>query len=169
MRVRVTVTLCDAPSWLLLRLLVRQSPRHGFTLPVSQFRLSVAETFVRVAAVAIFSLVCGATVAPELPPPEWLPLRASWYGEPFHGRLTANGEVFDKNDLTAASRTLPFGSVWTVRRGSAHVVVRINDRGPFCCPGAPRHIDLSEAAARALDLIEIGVAEVDLMRPGALW
>ena len=122
----------------------------------------------RMRLIALLLFFCAASAAPAIPPPTWEPLRASWYGLPFHGRTTANGEIFDKEAHTAASRTLPLGSVWTVRRGKAHIVIRINDRGPYCCKGAVRHIDLSEAAARALDMIEIGVGDVELMRPGAL-
>ncbi len=86
---------------------------------------------------------------------------ASWYGEPFHGRRTANGEVFDMNALTAAHKTLPFGTRVRVENpatGQA-VVVRINDRGPFR-PG--RVIDLSRAAAERIGLVQAGVAPVVL-------
>lgn len=87
--------------------------------------------------------------------------KASWYGEPHHGRRTANGEVFDMNELTAAHKTLPFGTrvrVENLATGQA-VVVRINDRGPFT-PG--RVIDLSRAAAERIGLIRTGVAPVVL-------
>ena len=74
---------------------------------------------------------------------------ASWYGPGFHGRLTANGERFDMNELTAAHKTLPFGTRVLVhnQRTGKEVVVRINDRGPFI---KGRMIDLSKAAAKAL-------------------
>ncbi|MBK8664604.1 MAG: septal ring lytic transglycosylase RlpA family protein [Burkholderiales bacterium] len=74
---------------------------------------------------------------------------ASWYGPGFHGRLTANGEKFDMHELTAAHKTLPFGTRVLVHnpRTGKEVVVRINDRGPFI---KGRVIDLSKAAARAL-------------------
>lgn len=84
---------------------------------------------------------------------------ASWYGPGFAGRLTASGEIFDPNDLTAAHRTLPFGTrvrVTNLRNGRS-VVVRINDRGPF---KAGRVIDLSRAAAEAIGLVTAGVARV---------
>lgn len=76
---------------------------------------------------------------------------ASWYGPGFHGRTTANGERFDMNQLTAAHKTLPFGTRVLVHnpRTGKQVVVRINDRGPFA-PG--RVIDLSKAAAHALGI-----------------
>ena len=86
---------------------------------------------------------------------------ASWYGREFHGRPTASGERFDMHDLTAAHRTLPFGTrvkVTNLTNGQS-VVVRINDRGPLK-PG--RVIDLSYAAAKQLDMIEAGTARVRL-------
>ncbi len=71
---------------------------------------------------------------------------ASWYGGQFHGRRTANGETYDKYALTAAHKTLPFGTIVRVRSLALgrEVDVRINDRGPFA-PG--RVIDVSQAAA----------------------
>ncbi len=89
---------------------------------------------------------------------------ASWYGPRFHGRLTASGERYDMYALTAAHKTLPFGTVVRVRSKvlGREVDVRINDRGPFA-PG--RVIDVSRAAAEALGLVELGVAEVSLLLP----
>ena len=87
----------------------------------------------------------------------------SYYGAGLQGQLTANGERFDKEALTAAHRTLPFGScvhVESVATGRS-VNVRVNDRGPFV---ADRIIDLSEAAARALGMISAGVGQVKLSR-----
>jgi rare lipoprotein A len=86
---------------------------------------------------------------------------ASWYGGRFDGRLTASGETYDKYALTAAHRTLPFGTIVRVRSLALgrEVDVRINDRGPFA-PG--RVIDLSQAAAEALGLMGAGVSEVSL-------
>jgi peptidoglycan lytic transglycosylase len=84
---------------------------------------------------------------------------ASWYGPGFHGRRTANGEIFDQRELTAAHRTLPHGTrvmVTNLANGRA-VEVRINDRGPFV---DGRIIDLSYAAARAIDMIGPGTARV---------
>lgn len=84
---------------------------------------------------------------------------ASWYGADFHGRLSASGEVFNKFQLTAAHRTLPFGTkvrVTNLQNGRS-VVVRINDRGPF---HGNRVLDVSRAAAKALGFIEYGVAQV---------
>lgn len=84
---------------------------------------------------------------------------ASWYGKKFHGRKTASGERFNMYDLTAAHRTLPFGTRVKVTNleNNQSVVVRINDRGPFA---EGRIIDLSYAAARKIGMIEKGVARV---------
>jgi rare lipoprotein A len=84
---------------------------------------------------------------------------ASWYGGKHHGGPTASGERFDKNAMTAAHRTLRMGTrvrVTRVKNGRV-VIVRINDRGPYA---KGRIIDLSEAAARKLDMIEDGIAKV---------
>jgi len=84
---------------------------------------------------------------------------ASWYGGEFHGKRTSSREVYDMNDLTAAHNTLPLGTfvaVTNLNNGKS-VVVRINDRGPFV---RNRVIDLSYAAARAIDLIGTGTAPV---------
>lgn len=88
---------------------------------------------------------------------------ASWYGERFHGRRTASGEVFDMNELTAAHKTLPFGTLVRVRHigTGKEVTVRINDRGPHV-PG--RIIDLSRAAASTLGIVQGGVGRVALFR-----
>jgi len=84
---------------------------------------------------------------------------ASWYGHPFDGRLTANGEIYDMEKLTAAHRTFPFGTVVRVENLSNNksVDVRINDRGPFV---QGRIIDLSHAAAQ--DISMPGIANVRL-------
>lgn len=85
----------------------------------------------------------------------------SYYADFFNGRKTANGERYDPNQLTAASRTLPFGTRVRIRRvDTGHsVVVRVNDRGPF---GKRRRIfDLSKAAARQLDMLRAGKVEVE--------
>lgn len=86
---------------------------------------------------------------------------ASWYGQEFHGRPTSSREVFNMNDMTAAHRTLPFGThvMVTNLANDRSVVVRINDRGPFI---RGRIIDLSFAAARVLGLVGPGTARVRL-------
>jgi rare lipoprotein A len=84
---------------------------------------------------------------------------ASWYGPGFHGAMSASGEIFNAHAMTAAHRTLPFGTqvrVTNVDNGRS-VVVRINDRGPFT---HNRVIDISEGAARVIGLINSGVAPV---------
>jgi rare lipoprotein A len=94
---------------------------------------------------------------------------ASWYGHPYHGRRTASGEIFDMYQMTAAHRTLPFGT-WVLVENSANgqsVKVRINDRGPF---RSRRILDVSYAAARALGALGPGVIPVRLRviaSPGA--
>jgi len=84
---------------------------------------------------------------------------ASWYGGKFHGRQTASGERYDMNKMTAAHKTLPFGTRVRVTNldTGRKVVVRINDRGPFV---RGRIIDLSRAAARKMDMIQAGTAKV---------
>ena len=84
---------------------------------------------------------------------------ASWYGGRFNGRLTASGERFDEDELTGAHRTLKFGTRVRVtnERNGRQVVVRINDRGPY---GKGRIIDVSRAAAVALDMVSAGVVPV---------
>jgi rare lipoprotein A len=104
----------------------------------------------------------------ESPPPQMndLPREeteglASWYGNPYHGRHTTSGEVYDMNTLTAAHRTLPFNTLVAVHNldNGKDVQVRINDRGPFV---NGRVIDLSLAAARKIELVGPGTARVKL-------
>ncbi len=123
---------------------------------------------------AIFVVMAGlisacASPAPppppiEPPPPPPAPAyvevgKASWYGPSHQGKRTANGERFDMNAMTAAHRTLPFGTVVTVTNldNQRSVQVRINDRGPYV---RGRVLDLSAAAARRLGIKTDGVAEV---------
>ena len=126
--------------------------------------------WVRIGTIA---MLAGCATAPErgrpdaMRPPESPGVelgrgKASWYGPGFHGKRTASGERFDMNDLTAAHRTLPFGTRVRVRnhQNGREVVVRINDRGPWV---GNRIIDLSKAAAAALDLLQAGEAPVVLI------
>jgi rare lipoprotein A len=85
--------------------------------------------------------------------------KASWYGPGFHGKRTASGERFNTNDLTAAHRTLPFGTrVRVVNKSTGRsVVVRINDRGPYA---HGRVIDLSRASAQAIGILGVGTVEM---------
>ena len=87
---------------------------------------------------------------------------ASFYAEQYHGKKTSNGEIFNMNDLTAAHKTLPFGTVLKVTNlaNGKSVQVRVNDRGPFV---AGREIDLSKEAARRLDMISSGTANVKIV------
>ena len=86
---------------------------------------------------------------------------ASWYGKNLHGRITSNGEKFNKNDLTAAHKTLPFNTkvLVTNLKTNKSVKVRINDRGPF---KPNRIIDLSEEAADKIEIKNQGIAFVKL-------
>jgi rare lipoprotein A len=118
---------------------------------------------VTIAFVAWFAYAC-ATSSPTTPAP--LPPQnergvASWYGQEFAGRTTANGEIFDPLLLTAAHRTLPFGTIVDVRNPKTNQIVRvrINDRGPYI---GNRTIDLSYAAAQQISLIEPGSGEIEL-------
>lgn len=94
---------------------------------------------------------------------------ASWYGRDFHGRLTANGEIFDMNRLSAAHKTLPLPSMVEVKNleNGRKIIVRVNDRGPFA---KNRVIDLSREAARRLGFERQGTARVRVryLRPAPL-
>jgi rare lipoprotein A len=116
-----------------------------------------------IAAAILFLAYACATTAPQ-PAKQQIEIMhgmASWYGQEFAGRTTADGEIFDPMLLTAAHRTLPFGTLVEVRnpKTSQTVRVRINDRGPYV---GDRLIDLSYAAAKVIGLIEPGSGEVDL-------
>ncbi len=112
-------------------------------------------------------LLLTACAGVGVPPPPAPPVEvgweergiASWYGDPFHGRQTASGEVYDMNAPTAAHQTLPFGTVVRIENldNGTSTEVRINDRGPFV---QGRIIDVSRRGARELGLIEPGTAEV---------
>jgi len=112
------------------------------------------------------SIGCGRKTLAHVPPPV-KPARigetetgiASWYGVPYNGRRSANGEIYDMEKLTAAHRTLPFDT-WvevTNLTNNKHVEVRITDRGPFV---NGRIIDLSLGAAREIDLVTAGIIRV---------
>jgi len=121
----------------------------------------LSRTLMFCAAVALAG--CASTPPPAPPPSRYVEQGlASWYGEPYHGRVAASGEVYDMHAMTAAHRTLPFGtavSVTNLENGRSVEVV-INDRGPFV-PG--RILDLSRAAAAQLDMLQRGVAPVRLV------
>ena len=121
----------------------------------------------------LFLFACGhknvRVTAPTTAPPSTATVSpsdleglASYYAEPYHGRKTASGEIFDTyKDLTAAHRTLPFNTMVRVtnKTNGRQVDVRINDRGPFV---QGRVIDLSVRAAREIDLMRPGLAPVSL-------
>ena len=115
-----------------------------------------------VSFMVVLAYGCASTAtAPAMKPADTLEGVASWYGEEFAGRTTANGEIFDPTLLTAAHRTLPFGTVLDITnpKTSQTVRVRVNDRGPYI---GGRVIDLSYAAAQQIGLIEPGVGTVDI-------
>ena len=88
-------------------------------------------------------------------------LKASWYGPKFHGKFTANGEVYDQMALTAAHKYLSFGTLLKITnpKNGKSVIVRINDRGPYI---EGRELDLSKGAAIELGILEKGVAKVKI-------
>lgn len=90
---------------------------------------------------------------------------ASWYGRKFHGRKTSNGEVYDMYGMSAAHKTLPMGVYVKVTHlgNGRHIVVRVNDRGPFV---AGRIIDLSYGAAKKLGIVDSGTAQVQVQALG---
>jgi rare lipoprotein A len=114
----------------------------------------------RALPLALLALAACATVSPPKQT-DVLQGVASWYGEEFAGRTTANGEIFDPLQFTAAHRTLPFGTVVDVFNPKTEqaVRVRINDRGPYV---GTRVIDLSYAAAQKIGLIDPGSGIVEI-------
>ena len=87
----------------------------------------------------------------------------SWYGPNFHGKLTANGEVYDQYGLTAAHRTLPLNTIVRVTNldNGKKLILRINDRGPFV-DEHKRVLDCSYGAAKKLGFLKIGIAEIKI-------
>jgi rare lipoprotein A len=116
-----------------------------------------------IAAVLLFSAACSWVSKGEVQLDAGLKDRgvASWYGEQFHGKQAANGELFDMEALTAAHRTLPLGSMVRVVNlaNGKHVHVRINDRGPYV---NGRILDLSHAAAAYLGMVKGGLSVVQI-------
>lgn len=118
-------------------------------------------------------VAASAACAGRQPEPVTAPVRAgwtqtgvaSWYGEPHDGRPTASGEIFDMRAMTAAHRTLPFGTELKVENldNGRWARVRVNDRGPFV---KGRILDVSRAAARALGMLGTGTAHVRLVALG---
>src|SRR3954453_17687309 len=120
--------------------------------------MTVASKTLAIATIILGS-VCGATSAADAKPIQ--SGGASWYGPGFHGKRTSSGERFNTHALTAAHKSLPFGSrvLVTNERTGKSVVVRINDRGPYA---HGRVIDLSKAVAQAVGIS--GVGKVKLTR-----
>jgi rare lipoprotein A len=149
--------------------------------------MTILRRFVLLSAIALAAAGCAhRTYTPQAPAPAPLPQPsapsapppsvetqpaipgqyveegvASWYGVPFDGHRTSNGEIYDMHAFTAAHRTLPFGSMVRVTnlRNGMQTEVRINDRGPFV---ANRIIDLSLSAAQAIQMVGPGTAQVRL-------
>lgn len=117
--------------------------------------------FLLVFSLSFYSLKLAAGVIYVFEHKQSLYGKASWYGPGFHGRRTANGEIFNQKELTAAHKTLPFNTrvLITNTKNNKSVIVRINDRGPFI---EGRAIDLSEEAAKAIDSVKEGVAYVEM-------
>lgn len=92
---------------------------------------------------------------------------ASWYGKDFHGKKTANGEIYDMRGMTAAHKILPFGTQLKVTNldNNRSITVRVNDRGPFV---ANRVIDLTHSGAEKLDMLGCGTARVRLESIGTV-
>ncbi len=124
-------------------------------------------------ATALLSLICASAVSayaqatPSGSQAEIIKLEAtaSYYADEFHGRPTSSGELFDMNALTAAHKSLPFGTLLEVTNleNGRKVVVRVNDRGPFV---PNREIDVSKRAAEDLDMLRSGVAKVSIRKVG---
>lgn len=115
---------------------------------------------IRMAVMGVVLAVCG-HAQEQFSAPTFEEGIASWYGPSFDGQRAASGEIFDSEQLTAAHRTLPFGTKVRVRRldSEESIVVRINDRGPWV---ESRIIDLSYAAARRLGMTDPGLFRVAL-------
>jgi rare lipoprotein A len=111
-------------------------------------------------ALSVLLWATGCAHISRIPSPGWQEKgTASWYGEDFHGKTTSSGEVYNMYGLSAAHKTLPLGTkvkVTNLSNGKS-VIVPINDRGPFV---GNRIIDMSYGAAKELDMVEAGLAEV---------
>lgn len=128
----------------------------AFDDATSQIGINVDSLY---SAMTIDEPVTDSSAVAAVNPERTITGRVSWYGPGFHGRRTASGERFDRNEMTAAHKTLPFGSlvrVVDVNTGRS-VLVRINDRGPYC---GGRVLDLSEKAADRLGIRHRGTASV---------
>jgi rare lipoprotein A len=137
-----------------------QAPFAPVVRSLRSTRRAVTRALLLIVCLGFFA--CASPRAPEPAKPKVVERGlASWYGAKFHGRLTANGEVYDMHEMTAAHKELPFDTLVEVRNldNGRSVRVRINDRGPFI---RGRVIDLSYAAAQQVGLVGPGVARVEL-------
>lgn len=141
---------------------------RGFDSKHTRVSLCIGGTLVHVLLISFVCIGCASSTRfatkrtpPSAKNPTALEGYASYYANEFHGRQTANGETYDMHAMTAAHRTLPFGTKVRVTNtsGGQSVVVRINDRGPF---KDERVIDVSLAAAKKLGLIGPGTSWVTL-------
>lgn len=124
--------------------------------------MTIHEYFKPALVFAALILLFSSCARISYPPPDNVQTGvASWYGPGFHGKTTSNKEIYDMYDMTAAHRSLPFGTYVMVTNlyNGMSVIVRINDRGPFV---KDRIIDLSYAAAETVDMIDSGTAPVKL-------
>ncbi len=112
--------------------------------------------------VGLFAFAGSSTLMADTKP---LVGKASYYAGKFHGRRTSSGEIYHQDSLTCAHRTLPFGTLLKVRnlKNNREVVVKVTDRGPFI---RGRVVDLSRAAAKEIDMISAGVANVEILNLG---
>lgn len=120
----------------------------------------MTRTLIAATASAVVIILVAAVFLWSIPVKACETMRASWYGAE-SGNRTANGERFDGSSMTAAHKTLPFGTRLKVSYNGRSVTVRINDRGPY---SKGRHLDLSRAAAAKLGMINAGVATVCVTR-----
>jgi rare lipoprotein A len=138
-----------------IRIACNSQPLPGYLLKVADKMDQQLGTSGSAANTATFATAVGGA-------PSSFSGRASWYGGRFHGRRTSDGSRYDQEELTAAHRSLPFGTRLLVmnRKTGQACVVRVNDRGPFV---ANRVIDLSRGAARELNMLSSGVTMVDCL------
>jgi rare lipoprotein A len=128
----------------------------GFTLVVNEDKITEPVVTENVASVEEETVVADRSLVEFLDKGS---MKASWYGPGFHGRKTANGEIYDQMSFTAAHKSLKFGTLLKItnQKNNKSVVVRINDRGPYI---HGRDLDLSKAAALELGMVKRGVAKI---------
>lgn len=128
----------------------------GFTLVVNEKNFAEPSTTNEIAPVEEKTLTADRSLVEFV---DKGTMKASWYGPGFHGRLTANGEIYDQMSFTAAHKSLKFGTLLRITnlRNNKSVVIRINDRGPYI---DGRDLDLSKAAALEIGMVKRGVAKI---------